>query len=103
MQYQSQTFGRTVTLAGSLAASTNSIVTTLASSQSPVDLAGTDFTGANAGTFKLPQNVSVTTSANDLTYNVTNPIVVTGTDINGTVVSENLALTAVSGGEKITG
>jgi len=94
--------GRTATLAGSLAAVTNSIVTSLATTASPVVLSGAGLTGANAGTLVVPQNVTVTTAVHASSYVLT-PIVVTGTDVNGSVMTENLSLTLVNGGETISG
>ncbi len=102
MPTEIQYAGRTVTLAGSLAAVTNSIVTSLATAVIPAVLTGAGLTGANAGTLSIPQNVSVTTTTHTASYVLT-PIVVTGTDINGSVITENLTLTLVNGNETIVG
>ena len=52
---------------------------------------------------KLPMNVSIATTSDAATYNVTNPIVVTGTSGNGQVQTENIYLTATNGNETVVG
>lgn len=94
---------RTVTLAGSLAAVGNSIVTSLATATTPTVLNGAGLTGTTGGVLQLSQNVTVTTTSSATTYDTTDPIVVKGTDINGQLITENLLLTMAGGGETVTG
>lgn len=51
----------------------------------------------------LPMNVSVTTTTDAATYNTTDPIVVTGTNFYGEVITESLLLTEAGGNETIVG
>lgn len=89
------------TFSGALA-STNAIKTSIATSASPADY--TTFNGTLAGgPYRLPRTVSVTSSASAGSYIITSPIVFTGTDANGTVITESLSLTATGGGETIVG
>jgi len=50
----------------------------------------------------LGRTVTVTTSASVGTFNTANPIVITGVDVFGSTISENVLLTASGGGESIT-
>lgn len=90
-----------VSFAGVLA-SANAILTSFATSSSPV--VKSIFTGALAGgPFNTTRTVSVTTTTHASTYNIVDPIVVTGTDLAGNIITENLALTLVNGNETIVG
>lgn len=63
----------------------------------------TTFNGALGGSFVLARNVSVTSTTHSGTYNIVDPIVFTGTDANGSVITESLYLTLVNGNETIYG
>lgn len=55
------------------------------------------------GTMSPPRNVTVTTSAVTGAYNTTDPIVVTGLDVDGNALTDELALTAANGDEVVAG
>lgn len=64
----------------------------------------TSFNGAlGGGPFTLTRNVTVKTSTSAATYNTTDPIVFTGTDLYGEVLTEELTLTAAGGNETVVG
>jgi hypothetical protein len=87
--------------------SANSIVTSTATSVTPVTFtAGSGFASTTAGVQGLVSRlISVTTAAHAGSYKTgaANAIVVTGTDYNNNVVTDTLVLTAANGGETITG
>lgn len=92
---------RTVTLAGAIASS-NAIKTSIATSTSVQTYSGAGLTGTLAGgPYSVGRTVSVTTTSSSTTYNTTNAIVVTGKDVNGNVITDNLLLTQSGGNETI--
>ncbi len=55
------------------------------------------------GPYSQPRSVSVTTASSTGSYNIVDPIVFTGKDINGNTITESLTLTNADGGETIVG
>lgn len=99
---------RSVTFTGAFAAVANAIVTSLATAATPVALSGAGLNGASHGgpytgngTTVGPRQVTVTTSANAGSYAIATPIVVTGTDRVGNIITDTLTLTATGGGETV--
>lgn len=83
-------------------ASANAIVTSLATSASPVTLSGGSLNGSiGAGAIVLSQTISATTSVHASSYVLT-PITVNGTDESGATISDTITLTLVNGGETIS-
>jgi hypothetical protein len=94
---------KTLTLA-SFTAVVNAIVTSRATVTTADDVTGVALNGAvGAGTMTPARTISVTTTSSASTYTIAAPIVVTGTDATGAVITDTLQLTAVGGGETITG
>lgn len=80
----------------------NAIKTSIATSASPATY--TTFNGSlGGGPYTLTRNVSVTSSSHTGSYTTASPIVFTGTDINGNVITDSLSLTSADGGETIYG
>lgn len=76
----------------------------VATSASPVTLAGAQLDGALAGAALAPgRPVQIVTSAAVGAYNTTAPIVVTGTLDNGVAHTDRLFLTSSNGGETVVG
>lgn len=80
----------------------DAIKTSIATVAAPATYSGGALNGAYGGTFPLPQTVSVTTSSSVGSY-ILGAIVFTGTDQDGSVITESLTLTAVNGNETIKG
>lgn len=94
---------RTVTYAGALA-STNAIVTSHATSASPLTLSGAGLNGSiGAALNLLPRTVTITTTSHAGSYVDGSHVVVTGTDLNGATVSETLAIVGTDGGQTLVG
>lgn len=88
----------------------DAIKLSVATAVTPVTFTVDDFDGSLGGAIsengtdqKYPRNVTVTTTVRTATYDIVDPIVVTGTNQDGTTITENLALTQVDGGETVTG
>lgn len=83
----------------------DAIVTTLATVASPTVVSGAGLNGAMGATSIAPfsRTLSVTTTAFASTYNTTDPIVVTGLDLDGNTITQNLLLTAAGGNQTIQG
>ncbi len=83
------------------------IKTLVATSLSAQTYSGAALNGALANpgpaVIDLPMSVTVTTTTDANTYNTSAPIVITGTDGRGNVITENLLLTAAGGNETIAG
>lgn len=83
---------------------TNSIKTSIATVAGPASYSGAGLNGAiGAAAMELPRTVSVTTSAHAASYVAGSTITFTGTDKDGNVLIEALALVATGGGETIVG
>lgn len=83
----------------------NGLVTAAqATSAAPVTLSGASLDGALAGSALTPgRPVQILTSAAAGAYNVTDPIVITGTLDNGVAHTDRLFLTDTNGGETVVG
>jgi len=84
----------------------NAIKTSIATVVGAQNYTGAALNGAiGQGQFGVPQNVSVTTTTFASTYSIgaANPIVFTGTNEQGQVITESLLLTATGGNETIFG
>lgn len=85
------------------AADADAIKTTIATSTGSASYSGAALNGAKGGTPATPRAVTVTTTAATAAYDVSAPIVFTGTDADGDAWSESLYLTATNGGETVEG
>lgn len=80
------------------------IKTNTATLEAPVTYSDGDLNGAapnTAGIYNPPRIMSVTTSVSAGSYNISDPIVFTGTDASGTAQTEEIFLTDADGGETI--
>lgn len=93
---------KTVSFAGTLADADN-IKLSIATDTSAASYTGTDLDGASGGVFPISRTVTITTTANPGSYNVTDAIVFTGTDVNGKTITESFTLTQDGGGETLVG
>ena len=83
---------------------TNAIKLAIATSTSAVSYTGAQLDGAvGQGAISPSKLVEVTSSAVASVYNTTNPIVFTGLDYAGNVITDSVRLTAVGGGETVMG
>ncbi len=85
------------------AADADAIKTSIATSTGSASYSGAALNGAKGGTPATARAVTVTTTAATAAYNITDPIVFTGTDLDGDAWTESLYLTATNGGETIEG
>lgn len=80
----------------------DAIKTSIATSTSAQSYTGAGLNGAiGAAEIDLPKSISITTGASGATYNVTDPIRITGLDWRGDVIYEDVLLTAAGGGETL--
>lgn len=83
-------------------ADTDAIVTSFATSTSVVTKSGAGLNGViGAAAISPPRGITIKTAANAGSYNVTDPIAVTGTDIDGNVLAGTGTLTQTDGNETI--
>lgn len=93
----------TRTFAASIA-DDDAIKTSIATAATVQTYSGGGLNGVVAGTeFKLPQLLSITTTTSVGTYVTASPIVVTGEDSEGAVITESIALTQANGNETVFG
>ncbi len=88
---------------GTLAVDDDAVIVEFATSTGADTRNGAELDGVLGGTLNPPRNVTVTTTADASTYNTTDPIVISGTDVAGTSITENVTLTNANGGETKTG
>src|SRR5574337_1095199 len=82
----------------------DAIKTSVATVASAVSYSGAALNGAvGAGAITPTKTISVTSSVSAATYNTTDPIVITGTNERGEVITDSLLLTAAGGNETIGG
>lgn len=88
-------------------ADADGLKTSIATSTSVATYSGATLNGALANpgpaTIPLTMNVSVTTTSQSNTYNITSPIVVTGTNAAGATITDSLTLTTDDGNETVAG
>ncbi len=81
-------------------ADNDAIVTSFATSTSPVTKSGAGLNGIiGAGVMDPPRNITITTTGFTGAYNITDPIVITGTDVNGDVLTEERTPLDANGNE----
>lgn len=88
---------------GTLDLDDDAVIVEFATTTSEDTRSGAELDGTLGGTLNPPRNITVTTTADASTYNTTDPIVVSGTDVEGTSITENITLTNANGGETKTG
>lgn len=94
---------RSVTLADPIAVA-NAIKTSIATVAGAASYSGGALNGAvGAGALPMTQTVSFTTSSHAGSYVAGSKVTFTGLDRNGLVITEQLLVTAVNGGETISG
>lgn len=111
MSFTAFTFARADSLQAALWSRTvttiavaNAIKASIATVAAPASYSTSGLNGAiGQAEFAVPQNVTVTTSSHGGSYAIASPIVITGLDPYGAVITENLTLTATGGGETIAG
>jgi len=80
----------------------DAIVTSFATSASPVTKSGAGLNGVVGATaMSHPRSITITTAANTGSYNIVDPILVSGLDVDGNATSGNGTLTNADGGETI--
>jgi flagellar capping protein FliD len=80
----------------------DAIKTSIATAVSAQSYSGGALNGAiGAGEIDLPKSISITTGANASTYNLVDPIRITGTDWRGQTITEDVLLTNAGGGETV--
>ena len=88
---------------GTLDLDNDAVIQEFATTTSEDTRSGTELNGVLGATLNPPRNVTITTRHDSSTYNTTNPIVVSGTDVTGAVISESRTLTQANGGETLSG
>lgn len=82
------------------AADDDGIVTAFATSTSTATKSGGGLNGVvGAGILNPPRNITITTSSSLAAYNTTDPIVITGTNVNDEVITEERTPSAANGGQ----
>lgn len=93
----------TATFAGTLA-SANAIKQSVATNTGTQSYNAAAMDGSiGATTMSVPRTLSITLSASAASYNNTDPIIITGVNSNGEVITESFTPTTVNGGETLRG